>query len=295
MRLTSARTFFIVALLAALAAACGDDSSGGEPDGPDRATSTSGFHVTIAAPEQLEIGPSRFVFALDDPRQRPVLNARAHVKFYFIDPKANNRKTIKSSVDAAQVSLEKRYSFTRDDGETVTMGPGETGVYANEIAFDQPGDWVVEITGAAGTANLGMMEVAFAVGEVAAGLQKGALAPVSIPEIGGALSAGRPTVITFGNLGACYSAVCGPLTEVAHELADAHADEAEYLFFGFATDDASPALPTWATTDWGVGLDQAVFFIDADGVVRGRVETIASYAELEAHLAALLPQVRASY
>ena len=258
--------------------ACGgdDDADNGNP------TTATGFRVTIASPDQLAAGPSRFIFALDDAQGAPVTNARAHLRFFFIDPKADNRPTIKNAVDATPVSLERSYEVTLEDGGTRVLGPGDIGIYANDIAFDQPGDWRVEITGDAGTGNLGIIEVPFVVTQDKLGLQPGSPALPSTEEIDAALSSGRAVVVTFGNEDRCLSSVCGALVETARELEAGYGAGAEFLFFGLE------AAPEWVAADWGVGEDAAVFFIDGSGTVRARVQTVAAYAHLETHIAALV-------
>jgi hypothetical protein len=251
----------------ALVSGCGggsDDDSGTTP--------ASAYNVTIAAPDQLAAGPTRFVFALDDAAGRPVTNARAHLRFYFIDPNANNRETIKNEVEAQMVDLERSYTLTLGSGSEQTYGPGGTGVFANDVAFDQPGEWIVEITGSAGSGNLGVIRLPITVNDTLPGPPAGQPAPASNPEIAETVSSGQASLILFAREGKCAAEVCGPLAEVALESAAGHPGDVAVLSVDPEGD---------AAAEWGVDHAAVVFFIDADGIVRGRLHTIASIEEVD--------------
>lgn len=290
MRTNSVAAIAAIAFLVVLAAGC---RGNGDDDGDSSApTSVFGFEVTLAGEEQLAFGPSRFVFALQDTRGQPVANARAHLKFFFIDPNADDRKTFKTEVDAEPVTLARAYSLTRPDGSEVTHEGGETGIYARQVAFDAPGEWIVEITGTSASGNLGVIEKSFTVQETQPGPAPGKTAPASTPAIEAALSVGRPTVITFASPGLCPSTVCGPMAEIAADLEEDYADVASFVHVEpFGTDalaEESPQPLEWVTDDWAVSSEAAVFVIDGDGIVRARLDVIVSYDELEAALLAVL-------
>lgn len=268
----------VATLLAAMIACGGDsDDTGSTPQ------SSSGYSVTVSAADRFAIGPTRFVFLLANPLGKPVTNAQVHMRFFYIDPVRNDRKTFKVDFDATQVELDQAYELVAADGMPITVGPGATGIYANETAFDQVGNWIADITGTDGNNNLGTIEVAFPVGETPAGPRSGQPAPAL--EDG---PADGPVMVVFGKAGICYTFVCGPLVEIAHEVEGSlgGALPAEYIELEEGSD--GPVIPDWASA-WGVGPEPAVFFVDADGFVRGRLHTLASYQETEALARTLLP------
>jgi hypothetical protein len=272
----SAGTILVVAALALVLAACGS--------GDDEATSTSdsSYTAVISASDGFAIGPTRFIFLLENARGQPETNADVHLKFYFIDPVRDNRKTIKNEIDATPLELDREYEVTAADGTAISMGPGRTGIYSIQIAFDQPGDWVVDMSGTAGNNSLGTIEATFSVAETSAFPHNGSRAP----NIAGSPPEG-PLMLVIGTPGVCLSSVCGPLVEIARDVAEEHseiaAEDVEYQ-----ESDGNLALPAW-TEEWGVSAEPAVFFIDKDGFVQGSLHTIATRKEVEDLIAAISP------
>jgi hypothetical protein len=261
-------------------AACGGGDEGGGAAPSMTASSASSYSVKVASTDRLALGPARFVFLLQNARGQPVPDARVHVEFFFIDPVRNNRKTLKFGVDAMPIELAESHVLTRTDGTSITLGPGPTGVYANAVAFDQPGDWIVDINGSDGNNNLGRIEVALSVSETAVEPRPGSPAP--------ALDAGPaegPLMVVFGTPGVCHAEVCGPLAEIASEVASQTGLRAEFVAF---EESEATRFPAWAE-DWNVGPEPSVFFIDSSGIVRGRIDAIAAYGELEALALTVLP------
>ncbi|HUF53793.1 MAG TPA: hypothetical protein VMR52_08475 [Dehalococcoidia bacterium] len=248
-------------VLVTVAACGGDDDEAAPPTG------STGYRVTIASPQSLSIGAARFVFLLEDARGNPATNASIRLRFYFIDPLRDNRKTIKNSVSATEVELDRQYSLTQEDGSAVAVGPGPTGVFATEVAFDQPGDWVVDVTGSAGNNHVGVIEAPFQVSEAPLGPRTGQPAPQAIT---------GPAIVSFGQAEVCGSAVCGPLLQLVAEEAAANEGPVALV------EGEDPA-------NWGVGDDQAVFFVDGSGIVRGRLDATAARDEVSQKLALIAP------
>jgi hypothetical protein len=90
--------------------------------------------VTISAADRFSTGPARFVFLLEDPRGEPVANASVHLRFSFIDPVRDDRKTLKSELSATPVDAPRTHKL-----QSITTPCIEpTNFFASKFAFVSP-------------------------------------------------------------------------------------------------------------------------------------------------------------
>ena len=102
-----------------------------------------------------------------------------------------------------------------------------------------------------------------------------------------AVDAGRPVVVTIATPVYCQTRFCGPLTEVAADLADDYADRADFVHLevwrNFEEQELNDAAAQWIQTEFG-GNEPWVFLVDADGRVAARWDNVLDVDELVAEL-----------
>ena len=300
-----------------LAAACGGATNdGGQPE--ITVSPGSGFDL-LAVTSDLAVGPSRFIVELVDPAGGPeVTGARLHLRFFFIDPVRQNRKTYKNETDTVPIKVSTPYTHTHLDGALVRHEAGGTGIHAADVAFDQAGDWVVEVTGDVAGKSLPLLERAFQVPLNSLSPTLGTPAPASVqpilsdvkditeidsssppnPEmhdmtIAAAVSSGRPSVIAFASAGVCASPICGPAKETVDELWQKYNGQANFIHvepydLKALGDGAQPQPLAWVTAEWGVQSEPWIFLVDSQGFIADKFQVLAGYDELDAAIARLL-------
>jgi hypothetical protein len=99
----------------------------------------------------------------------------------------------------------------------------------------------------------------------------------------------EPIVLVFATPALCQSRVCGPVVDVAQEVADAFEGEADFIHMEVYNDNdpgkgIRPQLRTYhlPTEPW-------TFLIDRDGIIRDRIEGAYGVAELEQGLRSIVP------
>lgn len=203
-------------------------------------------------------------------------------------------------------------------------GSVATGVYAApRVDFDRAGFWEVEVTAEVDgdvETTTGAFEVLAdsdipAIGDQAARTRQplagdpnadpkaidsraGEDTPVPDPElhditVADALATGRPVMIVVSTPTFCVSRFCGPITDSVQELAGRHGSRMEFIHIevwqDFAANQLNPAAAEWiAPTPETQGGEPWVFVVDEDGIIMQRFDNVASEAELEAAVEAVL-------
>ncbi len=311
-RLKTGSSYAVVAP-AALALAVVLTACGGGSDGASTPTASGAGVRIIVEGSDLALGPNRFLLAVTDEQQNEVLGARLILRFFFIDPAANDRKTLKNSTSASPIEATDPYSHTHVNGAVINHMAGETNMHLANVAFDATGEWIVEITGDVAGEPLPLLEESFQVRRESLAPTVGRPAPpsqqpilkdvVSIEEIdysqppnpethtmtiAAAVSSGRPTVIAFASAGVCASAICGPAKEIFDELSAEYKHLANFIHvepYSRDADDRLTVLP-WLREEWGVQDQPWLFVVDSAGIVSAKFQVAAGLDELEA---ALLP------
>jgi hypothetical protein len=299
----------LLVLVSLLGVACGDDDDAATPGDT---TEGAGVRVEIESSD-LALGLNRFLLTVTDSQGNDVLGARLSLRFFFIDPNANNRKTIKNSATASPIEVTAPYTHTHTDGTEVEHAAGETGVHVTEVAFDAAGDWVVEVTGSVTGGRLPLIEKEFevrrdgltpGVGDPAPPSMQPVLSDVADiseidfstepnPEthditIADAISSGRPSVIAFASEGVCASVICGPLKEVFDELWAGHQDDATFIHVEPYEQGGAPSVIAWIAEEWGMHSQQWIFVVDGNGRIATKFLAAAGLDELQSGLAAVV-------
>jgi hypothetical protein len=99
----------------------------------------------------------------------------------------------------------------------------------------------------------------------------------------------EPIVLVFATPALCQSRVCGPVVDVAQQVADEYKGKADFIHMEVYNDNdiakgIRPQLQTYhlPTEPW-------TFLIDREGVIRGRLEGAYGVPELEAAMRAIAP------
>ncbi len=315
-------TISILALLAAAlalpAAACG--GGGGDNSDQESATpSPGGDIVPVVASSDLTLGLNRFMVGLIDQAQNAeVLDGDLHFRFFKLE---NGGLTFKVELDATPVRITKTYTHTHQDGTIESHEAGESGVYVVNVAFDNPGDWKVEVSGTAAGKPLGPLTAPFLVSEQPSTVPVGQPAPRSVQPIlkdvaaitdidtsdppnpdmhnltiADAVSSGKPSVIVFATPAFCVSRICGPTKEVVDDLYDKYKGQANFVHiepYDLAKARSGEGLEPlpFVTDEWGLQTEPWVFLVDSQGIITAKFEAVVSFEELESALLPLLAAV----
>lgn len=311
-------------LLVALAAAgCGgSDSTEGSRPAPDRTEFPAAKGKTIpellnssgAKPAGLVIAPAAQSFVVGDNRypfgvftkgQEQVTDA--DVALYFARTEsAPARGPYPAQVSSLEVKPAYRSQLSDPDAaQAVYVVP--------KVAFDRRGPWVA-VAMLKGKSGLEASRVPTPVVEGFPRIPKvGEKAPLihtpTAADVGGDLSkidtrvppdqmhavdyadalGKKPIVLVFATPALCQSRVCGPVVDVAQEVADRYGDEADFIHMEVYNDNdpnkgIRPQLEAFhlETEPW-------TFLIDRHGIVRDRLEGAYGAAELEEALKTILP------
>jgi hypothetical protein len=99
----------------------------------------------------------------------------------------------------------------------------------------------------------------------------------------------QPVVLVFATPALCQSRVCGPVVDIAQQVADQHKGEADFIHME-VYDDNDPnkgIRPQLAA--FGLESEPWTFLIDAHGVIRDRIEGAYGVSELEGAMKKILP------
>ena len=99
----------------------------------------------------------------------------------------------------------------------------------------------------------------------------------------------KPIVLVFATPALCQSRVCGPVVDVAQQVADQYKDQADFIHMEVYNDNdpgkgIRPQLRTYRlpTEPW-------TFLVDRNGVIRDRIEGAYGVSELEEAMQSIVP------
>jgi hypothetical protein len=249
-RMTAPATWRSLLYLAAglaltAAAACGGDgdsqttrtidwpstAADGAPTG--EATNGSSAYSGVIVTVDLATGPNRFAVAvIGNESIQPVQGADVSLRFYKL--LQGNEGELRAEAEAQEVIMDRFYV---DEVTGRTVGSGQIAVYVANPAFDETGDWGVEIAGAVDGRDIGQIalpfevkppEHVFSVGDPAPKSRQAIASdvedvleidtmqpPDSMHEmtIEDAVTSGKPSVIFFGTPAFCEKLTCGPVLQ----------------------------------------------------------------------------------
>jgi len=300
----------LVSLL--LVAACGGGSKNAgfssvvEVGGDEKVT-------PVIANSELVVGPNRFVLGVLGPDGAPIVDAKIHLKFYFLN---GDTATLKSEMDAVSRVpareagvAEEEVQVLPDGTRHVQINAGEdVGVYTAQVNFDAAGNWGVEAAVDSSKPRVkATVRPRFNVLEKGATPALGSAAPRSrnltvndvtdltqvdssanpSPElhtstIADAIAAGKPTLVLFAVPGYCESRFCGPELEIMRKLHPKYTGRAEFIHVEFYTNPSSPnRTPVAAVNEWNLRSEPWFFVIDSKGIVRAKFEGPTTMDELD--------------
>jgi len=267
----------------------------------------------VIANSELVIGPNRFVLGILGPDGAPIVDAKVHLKFYFIN---GDTAFLKSEMDAvsrvpareAGVS-EEEVQILPDGTKHVQINAGEdVGVYTAVVNFDVAGDWGVEAsmdsrkpkvkttlrprfnvlergpTPAVGSAaprsrNLTVNDVTDLTQVDSSANPSPELHTTTIAD---AIAAGKPALVLFAVPGYCESRFCGPELAIMRKLHPKYEGRAEFIHVEFYSNPSSPnRTPVAAVNEWNLRTEPWFFVIDSKGIIRAKFEGPTTMDELD--------------
>jgi hypothetical protein len=296
-------TAALLASLAVLALACG----GGNGTGITELTA-------VVVSSELAVGENRFIVGLLDQDTQEITDADVSFSFYKLD---GEDQTAKGEAKATALTVEKSYTHTHADGTVETHSAGKTGVYRAYPAFDEPGNWGVEVTATIEGKKFDPVGAAFTVLAESLSVAVGAQAPRSetltlddvaniteidtsedpIPgehtlSIAQAVTSGKASVIVFATPAFCLSRICGPTKEIVDDLYQQYQDRANFVHVEpydlEKARNGEGLFPNKASVEWGLQSEPWVFVVDREGMVAAKFEGVVTLEELKDTLEPLL-------
>ena len=102
-------------------------------------------------------------------------------------------------------------------------------------------------------------------------------------------SASKPVALVFATPALCQSRVCGPVVDIAQQVADKYKGEVDFIHMEVYSDnDAGKGIRPQLKA-FGLQTEPWTFLIDENGIVRDRIEGAYGVFELEQALQEILP------
>jgi hypothetical protein len=252
-------------------------------------------------------GPTRFLVGVGTGRNLFVSGGTVRLRFFFLgEERAEGRPELRGEATASFLP-------------TAVGGDSSRGVYrVEEVMFDRPGLWEVEVVARVGAGDVRTGRGAFEVlpeplvpapgeeaprtenltvhskgaPEVAVDSRAATEGEIPDPElhdttIADAIRRGRPVVAVFATPVYCVSRFCGPVTDMVAELAADYSDRAEFVHVEIWRDFQGQVINR-AAADWllheNTLEEPFVFLIGADGRIVARWDNVATRQEIEPYL-----------
>jgi hypothetical protein len=319
----SKRFLLVICLCTAAVAGCGgsDDSSRPAPaatEFPSAKGKTIGdlLHDSGAKTSKLVIAPAAQTFDLGENRYpfgvftlgNEQVND-ADVALYFAK---DAKGPVTGPLPARVTSLETKPAY-RASG---AGAPGDaTTVYVvPKVDFDRNGPWLA-IAMLKGEDGLEVTRVTAptVVGEFPRIPQAGEKAPVihtpTAADVGGDMAkidtrvppdqmhevdfadavAKKPVVLVFATPALCQSRVCGPVVDVAQQVADSYRGKADFIHMEIWNDNDLSKGPRPQVQAYNLETEPWTFLIDRNGIVRDRIEGAFGVSELEEAMGKIVP------
>jgi hypothetical protein len=310
-------------LAAAAVVGCGssEDSSRAAPaaaEFPSAKGKTIGdlLHGSGANPSKLVVAPAAQTFDIDENRYPfgvfTLGNEQvsdADVALYFAK---DGKGPVTGPLPAQVTSLETKPAYRA----TGTEGPGEaTTVYVvPKVDFDRNGPWLaiamlkgedgLEVTRVTAPTVVGEFPRIPQVGEKAPVIQTPTAAdvggdmakidtrvpPDQMHEVNFADAVGKkPVVLVFATPALCQSRVCGPVVDVAQQVADSYKGKADFIHMEIWNDNDISKGPRPQVQAYNLETEPWTFLIDKNGIVRERIEGAFGVSELEGAMRKIVP------
>ncbi len=320
-----ARSLFALALLALgfAASGCGGSSSDPERSAPpaaefpaakgktiDQVLESSGAKPTklVIAPaaREFEVGPNRYPFGVFTVGNEQISDADAAL--YFA---RDENSPVQGPLPARVSSLETKPAY-RAQG-TEAPGEAKTVYVVPKVDFDRPGPWLAiailkgpdgleasrvpspvvrrssPVPGVGDRAPRIHTPTAASVGGDLSKIDT-RVPPDQMHEVDFADALGKkPAVLVFATPALCQSRVCGPVVDVAQQVADKFKDQADFIHMEiYNQNDMSKGVRPQLRA-FNLETEPWTFLVDRDGVIRNRIEGAYGVFELEQAMKSILP------
>lgn len=262
--------------------------------------------VIAPAAQAFELGPNRYPFGVFTVAGDQI--GDADVALYFAK---DSGSPVQGPLPAQVASLETKPAYRAQGSE----GPGEatTAYVVPEVEFDRGGPWLA-IAILKGPRGLEASRVPSpTVGRYRGVPKVGQKAPVihtpTAADVGGDLAridtrippdqmhavdfadavGKKPVVLVFATPALCQSRVCGPVVDIAQQVADEYGDRADFIHMEVYNDNDPGKGIRPQLRAYGLPTEPWTFLIDRDGVVRDRIEGAYGASELEAAVRKIVP------
>jgi len=323
MRLSARPLLILLGLLSLLASGCGSSSGEGSRPAPSAADFPSAKGKTIAdllrdsgakpakvvvapAAQAFDIGANRYPFGVFTLGNEQVDDAE--VALYFAKDEKGGR--VIGPLPAQVTSLEVKPAY-RAAGEDPDQAKN---VYVvPKVDFDRKGPWV-GLAMLKGKNGLEAARVAAApvVGDnrvPKAGEKAPLIHTPTASDVGGELSkidtrvphdqmhevdfadvlGKKPVVLVFATPALCQSRVCGPVVDVAQQVADEYKGKAEFIHMEVYNDNEISKGIRPQLEAFNLETEPWTFLIDRKGIIRDRIEGAYGVPELEQAMRAIVP------
>lgn len=263
--------------------------------------------VIAPAAQTFDIGPNRYPFGVFTVGNEQVSDA--DVALYFAK---DAKGPVTGPLPAQVTSLETKPAY-RASG---TEGPGEaTTVYVvPKVDFDRNGPWlaIAMLKGEDGL-EVARVTAPTVVGEFPRIPQVGEKAPVihtpTAADVGGDMAkidtrvppdqmhqvdfadavGKKPVVLVFATPALCQSRVCGPVVDVAQQVADSYKGKADFIHMEIWKDNDISKGPRPQVQAYNLETEPWTFLVDKHGIVRDRIEGAFGVSELEEAMRKIVP------
>jgi len=99
----------------------------------------------------------------------------------------------------------------------------------------------------------------------------------------------KPIVLVFATPALCQSRVCGPVVDVAQQVADSYGDKADFIHMEVYKDNEISEGIRQQLRRYNLETEPWTFLIDRNGIVRDRIEGAYGVSELEAAMKTIVP------
>ena len=263
--------------------------------------------VIVPATQTFDVGENRYAFGVFTAGQEQVSDA--DVALYFAK---DAKGPVIGPLPAQVTSLETKPAY-RAQG---AGGPTEaTTVYVvPKVEFNRNGPWLaiamlkgeegLEATRVTSTPVVGEFPKIPQAGDKAPAIHTptpadvgGDIAkidtrvpPDQMHEVDFADAVGRkPIVLVFATPALCQTRVCGPVVDVAQQVADSYGDEADFIHMEIYNDNDLSKGPRPQLRAFNLESEPWTFLIDRKGIVRDRIEGAFGVSELEDAMRTIVP------
>lgn len=274
--------------------------------------------VGVVASYDLAVGTQRFILGLLMPDQRLVSFDEVLFRFSYLGTR--EREATPSFVVAEKAKFLPIPGEPSPSSERPVAGPASQGrgVYSAEVNFDRSGFWQVVVEAdvegegkLSGSATFEVLEkhripapgdeglrtenlTIYSSDAPSEAIDSRAIGGEEIPDkalhsttIAQAIDEGRPVLAIFSTPVYCVSKFCGPVTDMAAELARDYRDRAAFvhveIWRNFERREINRAAADWLLRDGDLN-EPWVFLIGAGGKIAARWDNVATRGEIEPHL-----------